>query len=99
MQVLHRSTDVRTTSSIHHPRGDIRHIDFDNPLELRGHTGHNDTLYISCVVLILLEGSEFGRTSISIRGLGRIRFEDVEFPLIVKNDSEVHLPVKKVGPG
>ncbi|VFQ83813.1 unnamed protein product [Cuscuta campestris] len=69
------------------------------PLELCGNTGHNDTLYISRVVLILLEGSEFGRTSISIRGLGRIRFEDVEFPLTVKNDSEVHLPVKKVGPG
>ncbi|VFQ69484.1 unnamed protein product [Cuscuta campestris] len=69
------------------------------PLELRSHTGHNDTLYISRVVLILLEGSEFGRTSISIRALGRIRFEDVEFLLTVKNDSEVHLPVKKVGPG
>ncbi|VFQ79350.1 unnamed protein product [Cuscuta campestris] len=69
------------------------------PLELRGHTGHNDTLYISRVVLILLVGSEFEHTSISIRGLGRIRFEDVEFPLTVKNDPEVHLLVKKVGPG
>ncbi|VFQ88375.1 unnamed protein product [Cuscuta campestris] len=58
------------------------------PLELCGHTFHNDTLNISRVVLILLEGSEFGRTGIGLRGLGSIRFEDVKFPLTVKNDSE-----------